>query len=104
MSGQKIIAVVGATGAQGGGLVRAILADPERRFAARAITRKTDSDKARALAAAGVEVVPGDADNPASLERAFAGAHGAFLVTNFWEHFSPDRELKQAAALARATK
>ena len=67
MSGKKIIAVIGATGAQGGGLVRAILADPERRFTARAITRKTDSDKARALAAAGAEVVAGDADDPASL-------------------------------------
>lgn len=84
--------------------MRAILADPERRFAARAITRKTDSEKARALAAAGAEVVAGDADDPASLERAFAGADGAFLVTNFWEHLSPERELKQAAALARATK
>jgi len=104
MSGKKIIAVIGSTGAQGGGLVRAILADPERRFTARAITRKTDSDKARALAAAGAEVVAGDADDPASLERAFAGAHGAFAVTNFWEHLSAERELKQAVAMARATK
>ena len=104
MAEQKIIAVIGATGAQGGGLVRAILADPERRFAVRAITRKIDSDKARSLAAAGAEVVAGDADDPRSLERAFDGAYGAFLVTNFWEHFSPERELKQAAALARATK
>jgi uncharacterized protein YbjT (DUF2867 family) len=100
----KIIAVVGATGAQGGGLVRAILADPERRFRVRAVTRKPDADKARALATAGAEVVAGDADDGASLDRAFAGAHGAFLVTNFWEHMSPERELKQAAALARATK
>ena len=45
-----------------------------------------------------------DADDPASLERAFAGAHGAFVVTNFWEHFSPERELQQAASMARATK
>jgi uncharacterized protein YbjT (DUF2867 family) len=104
MSTKKIIAVMGATGAQGGGLVRAILADPAQRFAARAVTRKTDSDKARALAAAGAEVVAGDADDPASLQRAFAGAHGAFLVTNFWEHLSGDRELQQAAALARATR
>ena len=104
MSDKKTIAVIGATGAQGGGLVRAILADPERGFAVRAVTRKTDSDKSRALAAAGVEVVAGDADDPSSLERAFEGAHGAFLVTNFWEHFSPERELKQAAAMARATK
>lgn len=104
MSVRKTIAVVGATGAQGGGLARAILADPERRFALRAITRKTDSDKARALAAAGAEVVAGDADDPASLERVFAGVHGAFLVTNFWEHSSPERESKQATAMARATK
>src|SRR4030095_10870259 len=88
MSDKKTIAVIGATGAQGGGLARAILADPERRFAVRAITRKIGSDKARALAAAGAEVAAGDADDPASLERAFAGAHGAFLVTNFWEHLS----------------
>jgi uncharacterized protein YbjT (DUF2867 family) len=104
MSDTKTIAVIGATGAQGGGLVRAILADPERRCAGRAVTRTTASEKARALAAAGAEVVAGDADDQASLERAFAGAHGAFLVTNFWEHLSPERELEQAAALARATK
>jgi uncharacterized protein YbjT (DUF2867 family) len=104
MPDTKIIAVIGATGAQGGGLVRATLADPKRQFAVRAITRKTDSDKAHALASAGAEVVAGDADDPASLERAFAGAHGAFIVTNFWEHFSPERELNQAAAMARATK
>ena len=104
MADKKTIAVIGATGTQGGGLVRAIVSDPEGRFAARAITRKTDSDKARALAATGAEVVAGDADDPASLKRAFAGAYGAFLVTNFWEHFSPERELKQAAAMARATK
>ena len=52
----------------------------------------------------GAKVVAGDADDPASLERVFAGVHGAFLVTNFWEHFSPERELKQAAAMARATR
>lgn len=104
MAEKKIIAVIGATGAQGGGLVRAILADREGPFAARAITRKPDSDRARALAALGAEVVAGDADDPPSLESAFAGAHGAFCVTNFWEHLSTERELAQAAAMARATK
>ena len=104
MPEQKVLAVVGATGAQGGGLVRAILADSERRFAARAITRTPDSEKGRALTAAGAEVVTGDADKPSSLARAFDGAYGAFLVTNFWEHLSPERELKQATAMARATK
>ena len=92
MPDKKIIAVIGATGAQGGGLVRAIPADRNGPFAARAITRKPDSDKARALAELGVEVVAADADDPASLENAFAGAHGAFCVTNFWEHFSVERE------------
>src|SRR5580765_5734773 len=62
MAQKKVIAVVGATGAQGGGLVRAILADPNGSFAARAITRKPDSENARALAALGAEVVVGDAD------------------------------------------
>jgi uncharacterized protein YbjT (DUF2867 family) len=104
MTDPKIIAVVGATGAQGGGLVRAILADPEGGFAARAITRNPDGEKGRALAAAGAEVVAADLDDPASLERAFAGAHGAFCVTNFWEHFSPEKELAQATALADAAK
>lgn len=97
-----VIAVIGATGAQGGGLVRAILADPQRRFAARAITRKTESPGARALAALGAEVVHGNLDTPASLEAAFAGAHGAYVVTNFWEHYSPEREYAQARNAARA--
>jgi uncharacterized protein YbjT (DUF2867 family) len=101
---KKVIAVVGATGAQGGGLVRAILEDPQGGFAARAITRDVDSPKARALAAQGVEVVAADVDDPASLERAFAGAHGAFCVTFFWAHFSPEKEQAQAAAMARAAK
>ena len=104
MAQKKIIAVMGATGAQGGGLVRAILGDRAGEFAARAVTRKPDSEKARALAQAGAEVVAGDADDPPSLERAFAGAHGVYCVTNFWEHFSTEREGKQAAAMARATR
>jgi uncharacterized protein YbjT (DUF2867 family) len=101
---QQTIAVVGATGAQGGGLVRAILADTSGAFKARAITRRPDSDNAKALAAQGVEVMAGDADDPHSLDAAFAGAHGVFCVTNFWEHGDPARELRQASAMARATK
>ena len=94
-----LITVFGATGAQGGGLARAILADPERRFAVRAITRRPDSPAARALAAAGAEVVAADLDDRASLARAVDGAHGAFCVTNFWEHSSPEKELAQARAI-----
>ena len=100
----KIIAVTGATGAQGGGLIRAILAHPESGFSVRAVTRDPSSDKAQALTALGVEVVKADLDDEASLEAAFAGAYGAYCLTNFWEHFSPDKEIAQAGNLARATK
>jgi uncharacterized protein YbjT (DUF2867 family) len=101
---RKLIAVTGATGAQGGGLVRAILADSQGGFAVRALTRDVNSAKARELAALGAEVVAADVDNPASLEAAFAGAYGAYCVTFFWDHFSPAREGAQAAAMAAAAK
>ena len=83
-----MITVFGATGAQGGGLARGILADPKREFAVRAVTRKPDAPKARALAAEGAEIVVADIDDVSSVERAMKGAPGAFCVTNFWEHFS----------------
>jgi uncharacterized protein YbjT (DUF2867 family) len=104
MADKKIIAVVGATGAQGGGLVRAIQADRNGSFAARAITRNPNSEKAQALRATGVEVVAGDADDGVSIRRAFEGACGVFCLTNFWEHFSPERELSQARNQAEAVK
>ena len=103
-SDKKIIAVLGATGAQGGGLVRAILSDPSGGFAARAITRDVRSEKAQELARLGAEVVAGDVDDPASLDRAFAGAYGAFCITFFWAHFSPEKELAEAAAMAKAAR
>ncbi len=99
---KKIIAVVGATGGQGGGLVRAILDDGDGEFAARAITRDPGSEKAKALAARGAEVVAADLDDAPSVERAFAGAYGAFCVTNFWEHFSAEKEIAQARTMAAA--
>jgi uncharacterized protein YbjT (DUF2867 family) len=104
MAYKKIIAVVGATGAQGGGLARAILADPAGGFAARALTRKPDSEKAKELARQGAEVVGCDIDDAESVKKAFAGAHAAYCVTNYWEHFSPDREMAQARAMAAAAK
>lgn len=104
MADKKIIAVVGATGAQGGGLVRAILNDPTSGFAVRALTRKVDSDKAKELKTLGAEVVAADLDDVASLKKAFAGAYGAFLLTNFWEHFSAEKELEQAKNMAQAAK
>ncbi len=104
MAEKKIIAVVGATGAQGGGLVRAILNEPHSGFTARAITRDANSDKAKELAKLGAEVVAADIDDAESLKRAFAGAYGAFCVTFFWAHFSPDKELAEAKAMAQAAK
>jgi uncharacterized protein YbjT (DUF2867 family) len=95
---------MGATGAQGGGLVRAILNDKSRSFAARALTRDVKSDKARALADQGAEVVAADLDDLESLKRAFAGAHGAYCVTFFWAHFSPEKEVADARAMAQAAK
>ncbi|HQR10620.1 MAG TPA: NmrA/HSCARG family protein [Casimicrobiaceae bacterium] len=104
MAERKIIAVLGATGAQGGGLVRAIQANPAAGFTARAVTRDVNTPKARALAALGAEVVAADADDQASLERAFAGAHGAYCVTFFWDHFSPDKEKAQVRKMAAAAR
>jgi uncharacterized protein YbjT (DUF2867 family) len=102
MADKKVIAVVGATGMQGGGLVRAILAEKGGEFSARALTRKTGSEKAKELAKLGAEVVAADLDDVGSLKRAFAGAYGAFCVTNFWEHFSPEKEIDQARNMAQA--
>jgi uncharacterized protein YbjT (DUF2867 family) len=101
---KKRITVIGATGAQGGGLANAILSDKGGEFSVRAVTRKVDGDAARALAARGAEVVAADLDDAESLKRAFDGAHGAFCVTNFWEHMSPDKEIAQAKNLATASK
>jgi len=104
MAGEKIIAVVGATGAQGGGLVRAILDDPNGGFRVRALTRNLDSEKAKQLAGLGAEVVRADLDDVASLKKAFSGAYGAFCLTNYWEHFSTEKELQQAKNMAQAAK
>jgi uncharacterized protein YbjT (DUF2867 family) len=100
----KLIAVVGATGAQGGGLARAILDDPHGGFSVRALTRHPANDKGRALADRGAEVVAADLDDEESLVKAFSGAYGAFCVTNYWEYFSPEKELVQATNMAKAAK
>ena len=104
MADKKVIAVLGATGAQGGGLVRAILNDQSGGFAARALTRDINSPKAKELAALGADVVAADVDDPASLAKAFAGAYGAYCVTFFWAHFSPEREMAEAKSMAEAAK
>ncbi len=104
MNEKKTIAVLGATGAQGGGLAYAILNDSDSPFQVRAITRNPDSDKAKALASAGAEVISADMDDQNSLVTAFQGAYGVFGITNFWEHFTPQKETQQAKNIARAAK
>jgi len=104
MSEKKIIAVLGATGAQGGGLVRSILSDKNGEFKVRALTRDVNSEKARALANMGAEVMTVDIDSEESLNKAFKGAYGVYAVTFFWEHFSPEKETAQAKSIANAAK
>jgi uncharacterized protein YbjT (DUF2867 family) len=110
---KKLIAVVGATGSQGGAVVRAILADRSDEYAVRALTRNPDSAKAQELAAAGAEVVAADLEDEASVRAAFEGAYGAFVVTNYWAPLSPEQEaartraemeLEQAEIAARAAR
>ncbi|WP_303311669.1 NmrA/HSCARG family protein [Hymenobacter sp. BT730] len=104
MADKKIIVVFGATGAQGGGLARAILNDPSSEFGVRAVTRHPESDKAQKLASLGAEVVTADIDNPESLRKALQGAYGAYCVTFFWDHYSPEREVAEARNMAEAAK
>src|SRR6059036_2464513 len=92
---KKLVAVIGATGQQGGAVVRALQAQGQ--FKVRALTR--NAEKHRGLAD---EVVEADLDRPETLKAAFQGAHGVFLVTNFWEQGTD--EMEQAKAVVRATK
>ncbi len=104
MGEKKIIAVFGATGAQGGGLVRAICNDSNSEFTARAISRDVNSNKAKELAALGAEVVEGDLSDEASVYKALEGAYGAYFVTFFWSHFSPEQEKAEIELYANAAK
>jgi len=102
MNTKKTIVVVGSTGAQGGGLVRAILNDPNHEFNVRAITTDINSDKAKELVKLGAEVVAANLDDADSIKKAFNGAYGAFCVTFFWNHFSPEKEMAHAKVMAEA--
>lgn len=104
MGDKRVIAVVGATGAQGGGLVRAILRDSGGGFSARALTRDPETRRASELEAAGAAVVAADLDDAASVREAFKGAYAAFCVTFFWTHLSPEKEFAQARAMADAAR
>ena len=101
---KKIITVFGATGAQGGGLAHAILDDKDSEFTVRAVTRNPESDKAKDLAQKGAEIVSADIDDKQSLKKALDGAYGAYFVTFYWSHFSPEKEKEEVAIFVEAAK
>jgi uncharacterized protein YbjT (DUF2867 family) len=99
---RQIITVVGGTGAQGGGVVDALLASDH--FAVRVVSRNPASKSAEALETRGVEVVQGDLLEPSSLRAAFEGAYGAFLVTNFWDPAQMPKETEIAIAAMKEAR
>lgn len=101
MAQKKLIAVMGATGCQGGAVVDALLKCSDQ-FDIRAITRNPDSKAAKALAEKGIELFKADADNEDSMIAAFTGAYGAFLVTDFWSDMDMKHEIEQTKILNRA--
>ena len=104
MENKKIITVFGATGAQGGGLVRAILEDKNRVFSVRAVTRDVNSEKAKVLSKLGTQVVEADIDDVQSIKKVLEGSYGAYFVTFFWEHFSVEKEQQEVANFIKAAK
>ncbi len=99
---KQIIAVVGGTGGQGGGVVCALLESGD--FTVRVLTRDVESEKARALAKQGCQVVAADLTKPDTLTAACDGAYGVFLVTNFWDPGTGHKEAEQGKAAVRAIK
>ncbi|XP_078542758.1 nmrA-like family domain-containing protein 1 [Lissotriton helveticus] len=102
MAAKKVITVFGATGAQGGSVARALLQRPG--FAVRAVTRDVTRPASLALRDLGATVVKGDLDNQKSIEEAMNGAHGTFLVTNFFDSFSKEKEVQQGKMVADVAK
>ncbi len=102
MSNNKIIAVTGATGQQGGAVARKLLAEG---WQVRALTRDVNKPAALELKSLGAEIVAGDLDNRADLDAAFKGVYGVFSVQNYWlPNVGFEGEIKQGKAVADAAK
>lgn len=102
MANQDVILVTGATGTQGGGTIRHLLKQGAG-FKIRGLTRKPDGDAAKALRAQGVEIVQGDLDDAASLEKALTGAWGVYAVQNTWEA-GVEKEEEQGHRIAKIAR
>ncbi|KAF4990567.1 hypothetical protein FGRMN_8382 [Fusarium graminum] len=93
-SQKKTVVVIGATGLQGGSVVKELVQASDR-YIVRGLTRNVSSPKAEALKKLGVEMQQADNDDPESMRRAFQGAHIIFAMTDFWQHMSGEREEAQ---------
>ncbi|XP_071461886.1 nmrA-like family domain-containing protein 1 isoform X1 [Marmota flaviventris] len=102
MAAKKLVVVFGATGAQGGSVARTLLEDGM--FRVRVVTRDPGQRAAKELRMQGAEVVKGDQNDEASMELALTGAHATFIVTNYWENCSQEKEVKQGKLLADLAK
>jgi len=99
MSGKKLIVVFGATGHQGGSVVEALQATGE--FNIRGVTRNVEKAKEKNPE---IEWVKADQTKPEELKKAFEGAYGAYVVTNFWDKESMGRETEIGTNLAKIAK
>ncbi|KAM8777431.1 nmrA-like family domain-containing protein 1 [Rhynchonycteris naso] len=102
MADKKLVVVFGATGAQGGSVARTLMEDGT--FSVRAVTRDPRQKAAKELRLQGAEIMQGDQDDEASMERALTGAYATFIVTNYWENCSQEQEVKQGKLLANLAK
>ncbi|KAL2063524.1 hypothetical protein VTL71DRAFT_5329 [Oculimacula yallundae] len=106
MAAKKVLVVFGATGVQGGSVVKAILGDAKMRetWTVRGVTRDVSKPSSKALENLGAETVAADLNNASTLKTALQGAYAVFAVTNYWESHSADVEMKQGKAMADAAK
>jgi uncharacterized protein YbjT (DUF2867 family) len=106
MSPTKILTVFGATGNQGGSVVKSVLAHPtlSKEYKIRAITRDPSKPNAQALAAKGVETIKADTEDAESVKHALEGSYAVFAVTNYWEKASKELEIQQGKTIADAAK
>ncbi len=106
MAEKKILVVFGATGNQGGSVIKSILSDPDTasKFKIRGITRDPSKPNAQALTAQGVECVAADINSKDQIKAALHGAYAVFAVTNYWDKMDAELEMNQGRNVADLAK